>query len=287
MKRTLTFLALILTVSTLSATEYCPWFGPWLEVEGRATARLEAYPSINGHHCHKIPPNDVFAHYDGRKNINKSATNGFLDLSASMTYPERWSSEVEVVIATTRHCSFGVDSLKFTGRHLFFDDVIGDPLSLSAGVSAIGVFPPFTHDVSVFHHGGIAGEMHIAVGKEFICREFWTSRLWGVGAVGLGDVGSAWLRFDTFFEHNWWDRHHLRLSAKTLWGLGQNRLNLCEHFGGYGPIAHNSVDIGLRYGYFFEFGLTANIEYAYRVYARNCPQDVNILSLNFLYPFGL
>ena len=132
-----------------------------------------------------------------------------------------------------------------------------------------------------------ACEGHVAVGKEFECRQFWTSRIWGMGAVGIGDVGSVWVKGDLVWEHNWWDRQQCSLFTHTLWGLGEKRLNLAIPFKGYGSIAHQSVDLGGRYAYFFECGITLHVEYAYRVYARNCPERTSIASIGLKYDFGL
>lgn len=185
---------LLFLISSLAATEFIPWLSPVYVVEGRTTAWYEGYPSVDARH-------------GGRR---YSASNGFLDLSASIATREDWAVELEAIAAVTRHRSFGMDSLLLTGRYFLLNDVIGDPVSLSGGMTVIKVFKPAWHDLSIFHHGGIEGEAHVAVGKEFSCMQFWTSRIWAVGAFGVGDVGSPWLRGDIDCEHNWWDRHQAR-----------------------------------------------------------------------------
>ena len=206
--------------SCVCATELSPWFGPVLEIEGRANCLVEQYSSINGR------TRNPFGDFPlDKKHIRKiqSAWNVFVDVSASLAPTEEWSAEVEAVVADTHHRSFGMDSVLFTGRYRWLNDIVGEPVSLSTGLSLIRVFKPARHDLAVFHHGGIAGEAHVSIGKEFSCMQFWTSRMWAVGAVGLGDIGSAWLRGDVFWEHNWWDRHQVRLFAHTIWDLGITR----------------------------------------------------------------
>jgi len=256
-------------VQHVDATEFMPWLGDPYVIEGRADLIVEAYESLNGKHGKSHRP----------------ACDFFLDAGASFTPDGEWSAELEAVLADTRHRSFGFDSLLLTGRHLFFNDIVGDPVSLSAGLTIIQAFKPAWHDISVFHHGGIACEGHVSVGKELSCQQFWTSRLWGVAAIGVGDVGSPWLRGDITWEHNWWDVHQLSLFAHTIWGLGGNTLNLSERFKGYGSLHHQSVDVGFRYTYGFEYGIAAHLDYAYRVFARNCPKNANFISVGLFYPF--
>lgn len=288
MKKPLWTLRIALSALALSgaasATEYSPWFGPVLEIEGRATAYVVTYPSIEA--SERSPYQNFPVDRHDIREVS-SSTNGFLDLSASIAPTEDISAELELVLADTQHRNFGVDSILLTGRYRLWNDIVGDPLSLSIGIQAIDVFKPAWHDLSVFHHGGIACEAHVAAGKEFECMQFWTTRIWGVGAIGIGDVGSPWVKGDLVWDHNWWDLHEVRLFAHTLWGLGGDRLNLTQPFKGYGSIRHQSVDIGARYSYFMECGLWVKFEYAYRVFARNCPEKASIVTLGIQYNFGL
>lgn len=162
-----------------------------------------------------------------------------------------------------------------------------DPVSLTGGITISQVFKPGLRNLSSFNHGGIQAEGHVAVGKEYSCMQFWTSRLWGVVGFGLADMGSPWILANAAWEHNWWNNHHAQLYVRTLWGLGHNSLSLCDNFRGYGPIGHHSVDIGARYSYLFCNGANLSAEYGFRVYARDCPRAVNIISIIFFYPLKL
>ncbi len=257
--------------ATMDALELRPWFGTVLEIEGRAESYLEVYHSLNGEHGDRDRP----------------ACDVFVDFSASLAPTENWSVEVEALTGDTRHRSFGMDSVLLTGRYLWLNDIIGDPLSLATGLTVTKVFKPARYDVAIFHHGGVACEATVAAGKEFSCEQFWTSRYWAVGGVGMGDIGSAWVRGDAAWEHNWWDLHLAGIFLNTLWGFGRHALDLEKPFRGYGPIEHQSIDLGLRYRLALECGLALKVEYAYRVFARNCPQHVNWVNVGIFYPFGL
>ncbi len=276
--------AIISGCTCLSATEFSPWFGPVLEIEGRVNCLVEQYSAIDGR---VRSPYGYFPVDEHHVKDIQSACNVFVDVSASLAPTEEWSAEIEAVAADTRHRSFGMDSLLLTGRYRWLNDIVGDPVSLSTGLTVIKVFKPAWHDLAVFHHGGIACEAHVAAGKEFSCRQFWTNRVWAVAAAGVGDIGSPWLRGDLFWEHNWWDRQQVRLFVHSLWGMGGDTLNLAVPFRGYGPIRHQSVDAGLRYSYYFESGFTASVVYARRVFAKNCPQRVNFAIFELRYAFGL
>ena len=96
--------------------------------------------------------------------------------------------------ASTRRQRGGIDHLRATGRYIVLDDVAGDPISLTAGLSYIESFIPGLHDVSSFHHGRAEGELFLSVGKERRAWASWIRRWWAAGAIGIGDRGSPWLR---------------------------------------------------------------------------------------------
>lgn len=260
----------IMICHSLYATELFPWYGQELEIETRAACQLQAYQSVStGHHS-----------------TGHSACDLFFDMSAISSYND-FAGELEVVTSDTRYRSFGMDCIKLTGRYRWMNDIVADPISLVSGVSISQVFKPGLRNLSSFHHGGIEGEFHLAAGKEHSFMQFWTSRYWGVVGVGVADTGYPWIRGNVAWEHNYRDLHQIRLFVNSLWGLG--RKSLCLHdFRGYGPIRHQLIDIGLRYSRFLTCnGMTISFEYAFRLFARNCPKDVNSLYVSVNYPFGL
>lgn len=255
----------------LEATERSPWFGKVYEVETQIQATVETYRSIN-------TKNGTW---------HRPSCDAFFDLSASTVRPEGIALEFEAITAVTRHRNYGFDSLLLTGRYPFMNDVVGDPLSITAGITLSKVFKPARHDLGIFHHGGIELEAHVAAGKEFSCMQFWTSRVWGVYGVGIADLGSPWMRGDLVWEHNWWDTARAGVFVHTLWGLGHRALKKKCHFHGYGPIHHQSIDLGVYYRHDFYCGIALTAEYAFRAFARNCPQHASFFILRLLYPFGL
>lgn len=256
----------------LFGTELSPWFGNILELDVRGKCIANGYRSISTGHGTK----------------HRSSCDTFFNLSASLAYREDLSFELEAVALNASHDGFGMDSVLFTVRKRWMNDITAeDPVSLTGGITISQIFKPGLRNLSAFHHGGIQAEAHLAVGKEYSCNEFWTSRIWGVFGLGVADLGSPWIRGDAAWEHNWWNNHQAKIFARTLWGLGHDSLNLKHTFHGYGPINHQSVDLGANYSYIFDIGAILSLEYAYRVYSRNCPKKVSIGMIQLFYPFKL
>lgn len=265
-------LTLFLSISSaLTALELKPWFSPMFEPQARAEPRFQ-----------------FFRFVDTERGFKKySSTDYFLDLELYSTLWQNWSVELEGMLAATRHRSFGFDSLSLTGRYLWWDDVVGDPLSVTTGLTLYKVFKPSRHDLAIFHHGGVECELHVAAGKEFSCQHYWLSRAWVVGGVGFGDSGSPWLRLDAHWEHNCWDAHHLRFSLCSLWGMGTRSLKQVRHFHGYGPIQHQTVDAGLQYSWIFAHEISLSAAYFFRLYACNAPVYASTLLFKLDYPISL
>ncbi|MBA3815582.1 MAG: hypothetical protein H0X29_03510 [Parachlamydiaceae bacterium] len=264
-------LFLILIFPCLYATELLPWYGNTLEIETRAAFKLQGYHSVaTDHHSIKRPACDLF-----------------FELSAGTSYDD-YAAELEILASDTRYRNLGLDCIKLTGRYRLLNDIVADPVSLVSGITISQVFKPGLRNLSSFHHGGIEAELHLSAGKEHSFMQFWTSRYWGVIGVGGADMGYPWVRGDVAWEHNYCELHQVRLFANSLWGLGHESLKLKHHFHGYGPIRHQCIDIGLRYSKFFPCnGLVVSLEYAFRIFARNCPKEMNSLYLSLNYPFGL
>lgn len=263
-------LASLLLFSTAFTTDYKPWYGRVLELNANLDVLMQAFDHVDSHHSSGI-----------RKEFDT-----FIDLSASMAVWESIAAELEFVALESRHRSFGMDAIRFTGRYRWMNDIVGDPVSLSTGVTLSTIFPPARRNIATFDHGGVACEGHIAVGREMSCLQYWTSRLWGVFAVGIADVGSPWLRGNIAWEHNWCDTHRVQLSADSIWGLGGDHLNQ-RYFHGYGSVGYQAVDLGVRYSYQCNYGPLLSIGYGYRVYARNSPQNVNFVLVRLEYPISL
>lgn len=267
-------LASLLAISfplTVCATQLKPWFGNVFEFEARATYFAQNFENMDT----GLGPQ----YYNSNDNF------GALSLATNIW--GNWNVELEVVAGETRAHSFNFDSALLTGRFLVLDDVIGDPVSLTVGITAIQTNRISLYDPARFHHGFLGAEFHAAVGRETVCGARWNRRWWVVGAVGTADIGSPWMRGDAFYEFQLKCQSSLELGVRTLWGFGDDNILLLEDFAGYGPIAHRSVDLGVAYIYRFDIWGSLRLEYRHRVYAHNFPEQVNFFLVEYLYPFGL
>lgn len=265
------FTVLLAIPGLLSARDLTPWLTKDFEFQPRASIVYQTYPKIATKHEHGT----------------QSADDQFYSMGIELSAFD-YSAELETTLAHTRRQHYCFDDIRLTGRYRILNDIPGDdPVTLTAGVTLIQAFRHSLHDVSSFHHGQFEAEAHVTVGKETPLEEFWMTHWWAVFAMGLGDHGSPWIRTELAWEKNWYDGDQLRLFANTLWGLGGRSISSVKHFGGYGPIDHRSIDLGIRYSHLFDFSGILSLEYIHRPYAHNFPEHANILQLSFIYPFGL
>lgn len=254
----------------LGATELTPWLERDLELQPRVTWLHQKFSKI----------------YTPHRTFRRSANDSFYTLSMEVTGLD-YGVEVEVSVAHTQHQRNDCDNFRLTGRYRWLNDILGDPVTLTTGVTYIQAFRHSLYDISSFHHGKTECEAHVVIGKEYSTLSTWNSHWWAVFALGLGDHGSPWLRGEAAWEKNWCDQQRVRVFMHALCGCGGNNIHHIDHFHGYGAIRHRSIDLGARYSYRFCFDGVLSLEYARRVYAQNFPSQANLVLLSFLYPFGL
>lgn len=262
--------AFALIPALLSASEFGPWLGTDLVFENRLTVLHQAYRTVNA----------------GKYDFHESANDNFWTIGTSMSLFD-YSAKIEATLADTNKQRPAFDNARLTLQYRILNDIIGDPVTLTPGITITQACKHSLHDISSFHHGQIESELHVAVGKEISYEQFWLVHSWAVAGVGIGDHGSPWIRADVNFERNFWDIARIRLFIHSLWGCGGDNLSEHKHFHGYGPISHKSVDVGIRAWYQLDFGLILSAEFAHRIYARNFPKDANLAMFQLLLPVGL
>lgn len=265
------FIFSFMSIYSGHATEYQPWLGNYYEFELRSNLKYQGSGWLSsGSHLKKYTANNIF--------LNLSLCNAIPDPSCGV--------EFEVTEVRTRIQHGEIDNFKLTGRYLWQDDIAGDPFGLITGVSYIQAFKKSLKDPNSFHHGLYNAEFFLSVGKENPDEWLWGSRWWGVFVLGIAEQGSPWCRCNLDFDKRWFEKHEMSLFVHSLWGCGNKRIHL-QDFHGYGPIKHQSIDLGMRYTYVLEYYGSASVEYSYRVYARNFPVYVHSVLAQILYTFGL
>lgn len=268
-----TFFLFLLTPLFLQANDLSPWFGPDKLPEFRCCYLYRHYPRVStGSHLAKHVGNDQF-----------------VDAGISFSPAPEWSAEFEVISAATTERSFGLDTLRLTGRYRLLDDVVDlATVSLVVGLVADYASRAALRDIGSFHHGRGEFEAFLSAGRELaLCEEFWTSRIWGMVGVGLADMGSPWTHLLVKFEKNHYDLHRYGLFLEGLWGFGNHDLHLHREFRGYGPIRHRSFDLGIQYQYFWSELGWIGLSYAYRIWAKNFPAEAHTVEVCVNIPFNL
>lgn len=260
------------------AIDYKPWYGRVYEIDTAVDIRFQLFDRVDSH---QSSHHDLLHVSNKRKELDT-----FIALNAGTALDQDRAVELEVIGLQSRKQSFGMDAVRLSGRYRFLNDIVGDPVSLSTGLTVSTIFPNARKNIATFDHGGVALEGHLSVGREMSSGPLWTSRAYGVFAVGIADVGSPWLRANASLEHNFCDRHRLELFAESIWGLGGNHLNLYR-FRGYGSVNYQAVDLCSKYVFQADYGVLFSLGGGYRLYARNCPKNACFILLRLDYPLNL
>lgn len=257
---------------TLGARDLKPWFGEDLWLELKVSDRVVTYDSI------KI---------DGSE-LPQSSRNNYSLVCGSFAADDWLNAQIELGLAQRDQRSnwMDFDHLALTGRYLVMNDVAGDFLTLTLGVTGVIPHSSGVRDLNHRHHGYGHGEIHLAMGKELVCGETWSSRSWVYGGIGQGSRGSPWWRGSVGVESWLCDQHRLALSFDALGGWGKQALDV-DRFGGYDSIAHRSLDVGLDWVYDMGLSGEASIGWRNRLWARNTPKDVYEVHFSCLWLIGV
>lgn len=252
----------------LHGIELKPWYFPNYQLQGKIDYRFQSYQSVDAPH----------------KKGHYSSNDHFVD-GSFIFVKDFFSYQLMAEGADTKKRNFDWDHIGLTARYQWLDDNIGDSLSLTTGLTLKRAWREAVNDISSFHHGRNEAFLHVAFGKQNIKGSQWLSRWWGVLGIGTADRWTPWIVANATYEWNFCERHRLSLYVDSLWGCGRRKLHVND-FGGYGPIDHRSIDIGLSYCYELDYYGLISIDFAHRVYAHNYPDNANLLTISYTYPFG-
>lgn len=246
-----------------------PWFPQCFEFNARAEYGFNTFRDVEG-----ASPN-----LSSRFNTHEMA------LGLELTAPDTWDWQAEIEFADTTSVSFGYRSFALMARKLWLDDICGDCVSLTTGLSYRDASTRMRKALSTPYHGRANFEFHTAVGKEWSRGPYWITHTWVVAAIGQATSGMPWLRGDFFLGFNIQDAHRLYFLFNSYIGLGSKNHVDVDSFNGWGNIAHRSIDIGARYAYHFCCYGKLEFDYMRRVYAHCYPERVNFFILRYTLPF--
>ncbi len=237
-----------------------------------------------------LTPSYTYSRYrdvqDGHPQLPSVSNDHLLAFDLAVPPSPNWEAGADIEFAETPRQPFGIRSGALQGRYLWLNDCVGDPVSLSTGISARGVSHHSLKDVSSPYHSNVNFELNTSIGREWDQGFDWRLRLWGFGAIGMANRGFPWGRAFATFEGNI-HHHRLGLFSEFYAGFGDHALVNTRHFLGYAFIRHRSLDLGIQYTYAFEIWGHLSLSYTRRLYARSFPENVNFFTLSYLFPFSL
>ncbi len=267
MKRVAYFLFLSSTVLGLDTK---PWFGNAWELEGQGAFTYSRYPKVDqalvplAH-----PSNDQLLAFNLGLSTNSSS-----------------SFDGEVEFTNTPRLPWSTRSVAVQWRKLFWDDVLGDFLSVATGTVVRFVPTRALTDVSTPYHSNCNFEVNLAIGKEWACEAMWRYRMSGYFGLGMANRGFPWTRLRLFWEKNREDQQQIQLFGDAYFGFGPKREVNIKHFHGYAQIHHQSVDLGISYRYLWPIWGSISLEGGYRILAHSFPEHLFFVTASYRLPFS-
>ncbi len=262
-------MSFLFLITEVMAIEVQPWFGDVYEFHFLQSYSYSWFESVQG----------------SRPHFDKYFYSNLIYSGVEFSPTPVWDVDWDIQFAATSKVPFNFRTLAFQVRYLWFDDIIGDPVSFATGASARFTASSSLKDVSCPSHSNVDFEVNFSLGKEFDPQENWRFRAWVFGAIGHANRGSPWVRAIASLEMNRCDIHKWAVYASGINGYGSHTHINVDHFYGYAKVREKAIDLGIRYGYGIGVWGTLRIDYIRRVLAKAAPQNVNNLMISWLLPF--
>ncbi len=199
---------------------------------------------------------------------------------------DAFEGALELEFADTTKQSLGRRSVAVMFRMRWLDDIVGDPVSLTTGVSVRQTAYASLKDISCPSSSRWDFEAHAAVGKEWSSGADWMSRVYGIGALGQGVNGLPWTKAKLAYDLHQPGSHIWEFYGLGYWGFGSRHTVHIHHFHGWGPYNHSSVDLGLGYAFLFgEWGYL-RFDLYQRVYSKVYPSYQTGVVAMYHFPFS-
>lgn len=270
MRKSLTAVALLSTCS-LFALDTKPWFGNVYEFEFQSAFLYQRFNQVQG----------------ASRQLSAPLNNRDYLLDLGVTVASAFDVQTELEFGQTNNIHWNFRSAALQGRYLALNDIAGDPVSLAFGLNLRGVLHHFLTDVSTPYASVFNIELTCALGKEWSSNGVWTMRTYGFGSIGQANRGYPWTRGIYVWQYNLYDQHRFTFFADSYVGFGNKQHVNVRHFNGWGKYQHQSVDLGVAYGYKIGVYGVITASYARRVYAHTYPENANTFMLAYNVPFSV
>ncbi len=195
--------------------------------------------------------------------------------------------QLEGEFAQSHPNNWAMRSTALQARYQMLDDISGDPVSLTVGLNVRAAPHHLLTNVSTPYASELNFELTGSVGKEWSQDGCWNMRAYGMAAIGQANRGYPWMRDLFVWQYNLQDTHRFTVFAESNFGFGGKQHVNVKHFNGWAKVQHQSIDIGLAYGYKMGVYGLLTAAYAYRLFAHNYPQRVNFFMISYCLPFSL
>ncbi|MBJ7449596.1 MAG: hypothetical protein JHC93_04475 [Parachlamydiales bacterium] len=270
------------------ATHYEPWIPNRGEVQGQADYSYQDYRKIKS----------------GSQSYQQHAENSYVHVGAMSTLLDRVCGEAEYAAFTSSYVDTDLvsDYFKLTGRYQWFDNLCGDCFSMTSGLSLAFPTEHALSNPGEFHHGDVDISAHVAFGKIIPAFESENpdpnacppvvkcrgeENYWAMLELGHGSYGNLWMDIQAAGEKQFLGRHFLRLLGDYNHGFGHQKYdpdfsgNNHGRFQGYANMHYDAVDVKGRYTFLINQDNSVSAEYGHRLFARNCPGAMNIVTIAY------
>ncbi|MEZ5314788.1 MAG: hypothetical protein R3E91_01035 [Chlamydiales bacterium] len=154
-----------------------------------------------------------------------------------------WNIKMDLLLTQIDPIPFSYQAVYTTIRYQWFDDIRGDPITLTTGITLSFPGKRYLHNYNFPYHGEINSELHATIGKEWTDRNDWWMRGWVFGGWGIANRGNGWLHgiASLEFKPKYCDWGFF---TEALFGLGSHDIVLDKPFVGYALIHHKTINIG-------------------------------------------
>lgn len=262
--------ALFICCSSLSAADMSPWLGNLYEFEG-------AVQQEHRHSSHLATDDGI---------VSKKLHNNMTTFSIGFTPNQDVGVAAELICAQSQKFGYNFDALRGRVRYNVLDDLVDDPISLTAGLS--GSIAPMRRvkDLSTQNHGHVEGQLDLAAGFEFgyADKSYW--RTWTNGYTGIANKGAPWLGGSLHLEKHINETHTLGAFVLAEKGFSKEKLHRASDFTSWAQIGYSFNEIGFDYSYTFYSVGTCQAKVSRRLHASNCPSGVWSFILVICIPFS-
>lgn len=209
-----------------------------------------------------------------------------LEMSLGISPVANWRGELGVDFAKVANFhTFNMQATRLEAQYLWKNDLVGDPISLSTGLSFIFPKHKGCYNLSKVPYSSSNAELHICMGKEQAQGPSYESRIFATFTMGIKNKGAPWSKARFLYEHNLQDRFKVSIFTEGAYAFSKRQWQSIPNESELSRGAFRFCNVGLEGTYVWDFVGEWNLGIQKRIYARNLPSDTLGVSLGFFIPF--